>query len=35
MGIGEESKFLNWRNESGEPGTGSMVGRARKTYQKM
>jgi hypothetical protein len=35
IGVDEESKFLNWRHESGEPGTGSLVARTRKACQKM
>jgi 3-dehydroquinate dehydratase len=33
--IDEESKFLNWRDESGDPGTGALVARTRKTCQKI
>jgi hypothetical protein len=29
--IDQESKFLNWRDESGDPGTGLLVARTRKT----
>jgi hypothetical protein len=35
IGLDEESNFLNWKEEPGEPGTTSLVSRTRETCKKM